>query len=323
MISIIIPAYNAGAAIERALESIFQQSYRDYDGSIDDTRNILKKYDSRISYVRQENAGASAARNTGIGLAKGHWIAFLDADDEWMPNKLEEQMALLKRNPFLKWCATNFLVTDGLRRAPKIDKKRLMAALNGREYVDDYFLQASLGRCHIGTPTVILHRDIIDEVENFDNSLWYAEDTDMWWRILHRFPLVGFIPDPLAVVHLDLEESTLSKRRLEAKRGDLIRRIVAENLESSKTQGDRDQFLALARTLMKKTILTMLFHGHGQDAKDALSQFEGILDWRFTKLLNLLSEYPKFTQKALRTAAVFISSLGLEADVSRRWLHLK
>ncbi|MCR5788249.1 MAG: glycosyltransferase family 2 protein [Lachnospiraceae bacterium] len=102
MISVIIPTYNRNKTIHRAIDSVINQTYQDLelivvdDGSTDDTEQTVASYqkeDFRIRYYRQENKGAAAARNTGISLAKGDYIAFQDSDDEWMLNKLEVQMA--------------------------------------------------------------------------------------------------------------------------------------------------------------------------------------------------------------------------------------
>ena len=106
-VSVIIPAYNAEAYIRRSIESVLLQTYPANevividDGSTDHTAEILKNYMQQVQYIYQNNAGASAARNVGIKRATSKWIAFLDADDEWMPNKLEEQIQVVTRNKTL------------------------------------------------------------------------------------------------------------------------------------------------------------------------------------------------------------------------------
>lgn len=104
-ISVIIPTYNRANLVGRSIQSVLSQTYRDFeviivdDASKDNTEDIIKNfYDKRIRYIRHtENKGGSAARNTGIKLAKGEYIAFLDSDDEWMPEKLEKQMAVIQK----------------------------------------------------------------------------------------------------------------------------------------------------------------------------------------------------------------------------------
>jgi glycosyltransferase involved in cell wall biosynthesis len=104
-VSVVIPSYNSAHHISETLESVFSQSYRPHeiivvdDGSTDDTRAVLEKYSDRIIYVYQKNAGEPAARNTGIRRASGEFIAFLDADDLWLPNKLTLQMDYFEKHP--------------------------------------------------------------------------------------------------------------------------------------------------------------------------------------------------------------------------------
>ena len=106
-VSVIIPTYNRAEYVTHAIDSVLAQTYTDYeiivvdDGSADNTKDVLLPYMDRIRYIYQENAGLSAARNTGIKAAKGDWIAFLDSDDEWLPGKLAVQMRAVERHPQL------------------------------------------------------------------------------------------------------------------------------------------------------------------------------------------------------------------------------
>ena len=105
-VSVIIPLYNKGKYIARALDSVFSQTYQDYevivvdDGSTDNGPEIVKQYnDPRLRLIHQENAGPGAARNKGISESKGEFLSFLDADDEWLPEFLEEGIYALSENP--------------------------------------------------------------------------------------------------------------------------------------------------------------------------------------------------------------------------------
>ncbi|MFB0555261.1 MAG: glycosyltransferase family 2 protein [Phycisphaerae bacterium] len=106
-VSVIIPTYNRAEYVTQAIDSVLAQTYEDYeiivvdDGSIDNTKEVLEPYTDNITYIYQENAGVSAARNTGIRVAKGEWIAFLDSDDEWLPEKLAVQIRAVERHPQL------------------------------------------------------------------------------------------------------------------------------------------------------------------------------------------------------------------------------
>jgi len=124
-VSVVIPAYNVGDYIGRAIDSVLVQSHRADeiivvdDGSGDKTAEVVKGYGSKVRYIRQENLGASAARNRGIHSARNRWIAFLDGDDEWFAEKLGLQVALLRNNPELSWVSGNFI------RCSRADKQFL------------------------------------------------------------------------------------------------------------------------------------------------------------------------------------------------------
>ena len=114
-VSAVIPAYNAGKYVGRAIESVLAQTHKAdeiivvNDGSSDDTAEVVERFGGAVRFIRQENAGASVARNTGIEAATSEWIAFLDADDEWLPNKLKLQTEHLERNPKLVWTTGNYI----------------------------------------------------------------------------------------------------------------------------------------------------------------------------------------------------------------------
>ena len=103
-VAVVIPCYNAASCLARALDSVFTQTYRDYriyvidDGSSDDTEAVLRSYSDRAVCVRQAHAGQGAARNHGIRLSNSTYVAFLDADDEWLPNKLERSIEILRQD---------------------------------------------------------------------------------------------------------------------------------------------------------------------------------------------------------------------------------
>src|SRR5215212_10925703 len=99
LVSVIIPAYNAGRTITAAVGSVLAQTFRDYeivvadDGSTDDTGQCVARFGERVTYLRQDNAGPASARNLALRHATGKYVAFLDADDVWLPRKLERQIA--------------------------------------------------------------------------------------------------------------------------------------------------------------------------------------------------------------------------------------
>jgi len=186
IVSVIIPAYNASQFIAEALDSVFAQTFDDFevividDGSTDDTREIVQKYQKKLKYVYQENAGPSSARNSGIRMAEGNYIAFLDSDDLWLPDKLEKQVAVFKANPKLGMVITeNILFDERGIFCTKVGKKEYL--MNG-DLVANIFLRSG-----VVTPTIMVRRDVFDEVGYFEEYLRIAEDDNMWIRIAAEF----------------------------------------------------------------------------------------------------------------------------------------
>ncbi len=183
-VSVIIPTYNRAHLIREALESVFSQTYRDYevivvdDGSTDNTREILASYRDRIHIVWQENQGISAARNRGILLARGKYLAFLDSDDRWLPEKLERQVSYLDQNSYMG------LVSSHLWRyeiGKEKERERVPRSI-GRS-----FGELVTGPNFIDTSTVVIRKRCIEVVGNFDESMPAAEDWELWVRIAKRF----------------------------------------------------------------------------------------------------------------------------------------
>lgn len=186
-VSVIIPTYNAGAYITEAIESVFKQTYKDFeviicdDGSTDNTEKVLESYGTQIRYILQKNKGPASARNIGIKDAKGEYIAFLDADDIWLPEKLELQMNEIKKSNFIglvtcgRYVLCENLATEIFQ--PKIrdfDKQRLLKALVMRNIIG-------------GGSSVLVRKRCFDMVGLFDEQLLVSEDTDMWFRICKKF----------------------------------------------------------------------------------------------------------------------------------------
>jgi glycosyltransferase involved in cell wall biosynthesis len=206
-ISVVLPAYNSQGTLAAALDSVFAQTRPPDevivvdDGSKDATPAIVSNHPqaTRIRYLRQENTGAAAARNAGIRAATGEWIAFLDADDLWLPRRLEAGREVADRNPELRWIAgTYWERTRGgqdLLRGPS--SRALTLLKNGSYFPDifDVFHRDAL----FWTSTFLIHRSCIAEVGGFDPSFVRREDVDLWLRIGLRHPQVGYVREPIAI----------------------------------------------------------------------------------------------------------------------------
>ncbi len=193
MISIIIPTYNRAPVLREAIHSVFNQDYfqgsepgKTYeliivdDGSTDDTEQLAEDFGDRLYYVRQQNRGVSAARNVGIDLAKGEYIAFLDSDDLWKREKLSVQMSLMEALPRTKLCYTDeILMRMGVFVNPK----------NRHRKYSGWIFDKVLPLCLLSLSSALFRREVFDEVGCFDESLPACEDYDLGIRLAHRYPI--------------------------------------------------------------------------------------------------------------------------------------
>jgi len=191
-VSVIIPTYNRLEKLKRAIDSILNQTYKDFeliiidDGSTDDTKEYLSKKEG-IRYLYQENQGVSAARNTGIGIAKGEWLAFLDSDDEWLENKLEKQIDFINANPSIKIVHTNEIwIRNGVRVNEKVKHRKM----------GGWIYENSLPLCIISPSAVIIHNEVFKDKGLFDEDYPYGEDYDLWLRLTPYYE-IGFVETPL------------------------------------------------------------------------------------------------------------------------------
>ena len=189
MISIIIPLYNKQKSIYKTLESVLNQSFQDFevlvinDGSTDSGGNIVSSIsDERVRLINQDNLGVSAARNRGIKEAKYEWIAFLDADDLWQVNHLEEIYKMMSLFPNNKVYVTSFEYSDG-RNVFKHKKDTSVFK------IENYFKEV-LKENLIWTSIVVLHSDCIKEVGDFNVNLNRGEDLDLWLRLAKNFDII-------------------------------------------------------------------------------------------------------------------------------------
>jgi glycosyltransferase involved in cell wall biosynthesis len=198
VISVIIPTYNRGEFVAQAVASVLCQQMAQPevvevivvdDGSNDATFQRLQPYRSSIVYVHQANAGVSAARNAGLRIARGAWMAFLDSDDLWLPRKLARQLEYLAENPQCMICQTEEIwVRHGRRWNPKKVHRK----------PSGHCFPSLLERCMVSPSAVMVHRDLLDEVGGFDEGLPACEDYDLWLRIGVRYP-IGLAPEALVI----------------------------------------------------------------------------------------------------------------------------
>lgn len=182
-VSVIVPCYNMGPFLRIAIESILNQSYPPKeiivinDGSSDDTENVAKSFASKIKYIsHKQNFGVSFSRNEGILIAKGDWIAFLDADDFWHTEKLEKQIKVLRDNPYIGFVhsSAQYYHEKNKRTGKIIDR----SPVQGSETLKALFNGITINTC-----TVLAKKDLLLKAGGFYQPLKYSEDYDLWIRL--------------------------------------------------------------------------------------------------------------------------------------------
>ena len=203
--SVVIPTFNRAHTLPRAIESVLNQSFKDFelivvdDGSTDDTQRIVERYP--VQYFYQENSGVSTARNRGIEVSRGKYIAFLDSDDEWKKDKLAVQYQFFQENPnFLIHQTDEIWIKDG----KFLNKKRYHQKKEGNIFYD------SLHLCLISPSAVAMKKELFEEVGLFREDFEVCEDYELWLRVTRRYP-VGFTPKPL-VIKYGGHEDQLSRK---------------------------------------------------------------------------------------------------------------
>lgn len=201
-VSIIVPTRNRAKLLKRAIDSILRQTYKDYEiiiidgNSTDETQTVIHGYnDSRIRYYLQEiEKNGAQATNEGIEKARGKYIAFLDDDDEWLPEKLEKQVRLLDSlsdDYGMVYCWMDYYDQDGILL------HQTHPTIKG-EIFEQVLLTESIG----GTPTYFVRKSVIEKVGGFDTNLVFGDDGEFVRRIA-KFYKIDFVPEVLAKVYVN------------------------------------------------------------------------------------------------------------------------
>jgi glycosyltransferase involved in cell wall biosynthesis len=226
LVTCIIPVYNGERYLGEALESILNQTYGPLevivvdDGSTDRTPDVVTSYGSRVAYRRQANAGAPSARNLGIGAASGEWIAFLDADDLWHPEKLSKQLAFQKAGlDFSVTLIQNFWIPELAREA-------------------ELFRDHPRGRPLPGyvTGTLLAGRSAFERVGSFDGGVRHADSAD-WFVRARKAGLTGGLLEEV-LVRRRIHEGNVSRQRAEQSRDEFL--ALLKRKVDARRDGNRD-----------------------------------------------------------------------------------
>ncbi len=242
LVSVIIPTYNRAHVLARALDSVLAQDYSPLevivvnDGSTDTTQDFLARYQGLIRVLTQPNAGVSAARNLGIRNSRGRFIALLDSDDAWTPDKLSLQMAFFGNRPDALICQTEETwIRDGRRVNPKIKHKKPSGLI----------FTPSLALCLVSPSAVMMRRKFFDIKGYFDEDFPVCEDYDLWLRVSWDTPIY-LIDTPCTVKYGGHDDQLSASHSQDRYRIQSIVNLIREDLL------DRDQKKSALKVLIKK-----------------------------------------------------------------------
>jgi glycosyltransferase involved in cell wall biosynthesis len=228
--AVVVPTFNRAATLARAVESVLAQSCDDFelvvvdDGSTDGTRNVLEQFGDRVRVVTQQNAGVSAARNTGVSATASPWLVFLDSDDELVPEALSRYLEVADE--------AQLVVAGTLRVSPDGSKREAV--------VPDSALILRKRFTPLLAGAFAIRRDVFNRVGGYDDALAYAENTELAWRLraeLTEPGLIEVLSEPLAIVHERVDRGHARSRYDSAK---LILERRSYELESEDTAARRN-----------------------------------------------------------------------------------
>lgn len=319
-ISAVIPAYNAERYIGRAIESVLAQT-RPVDeiividdGSTDNTAGVVRAFGDKVKLILKENGGVSIARNAGITAATGNWIAFLDADDEWLPDKTALQVQLLSRNSHLVWISGNYLrcLCEEKMQRPHVTERTAMKLWGGKEY-DNYF-DAFLKDAWGCTDTMLVRKHVLLEVGMFQPACHQMEDMDLWWKIASRYPIFGYVHRPLGIYHLNVQGSLMQSRR----EFSACRKLIQKHLKESEKIGNADSVKACSVMMLKLWMRSMLFDRQADEIRKIMAQFNPLFSPAYKWMMHLLILQPALTARILRLISRIVRFLKLRQQLTRK-----
>lgn len=206
-VSVIVPSYNHAHFLPQAVQSVFDQTMQEFeiividDGSTDNTREVAQSYtDGRFKYIYQENRGLSASRNTGLGVARGEYVAFLDADDIFMPNKLQAQLDGFEAHPSCGMMLGGYYALN--------EQGEPVKAIEPWTDVPTLEIENWLFHCPVSPNAVLVKKCWVDQVGGFDERFRRVEDWDLWLRMAYAGCQTGWVKEIVSGYRLSPEQMT-------------------------------------------------------------------------------------------------------------------
>ena len=304
--TVVIPLYNKEKYIKRTIDSVIRQTFDNFeiviidDGSSDRSYEIVESIkDHRIRLIRQENSGPSKARNRGIREAKGKLIAFLDADDEWLPEKLEKHYELHSEYPEIIWSCSAYKVVKGMNE--KI-------VLYHEEGVLSDAIDAITDGLMISTISIVIKKDIfINDRYLFNEAYSRSEDRELWHKLACKYPNIGYIGKVLAIYQQGIDEKSLTKTAFSSMDYSFL--TIAERIEEETNKLDvsrRERLLNYLTCFNKKAILNIWARTDTYNKDSHI--FKKYIDNEFVDSLDRWFFLPKIIKKIFIIFWVFVNS---------------
>ena len=273
-VSAVIPLYNKGPYIARALNSVLAQTFRDFevivvdDGSTDNGAEVVRSFiDPRIRLIQQENRGVSVARNRGIEAARADLVAFLDSDDEWLPKYIETIMKMRESFPNAGAYATAIiLVKKGVVKRPRY---RSLPASDWEGVISDYFRSQILGDSIICSSSVTIPSKVLREMKGFVNAKW-GEDLDLWARIALKYP-IAFNTSNCALIHTTNDTIDTILSRVSITKEHPFIKSVDIYFKYNNIPKNEYLLLYIDKILVNSAILNVII-GHCNDSKEIIGK---------------------------------------------------
>jgi glycosyltransferase involved in cell wall biosynthesis len=272
-VSVVIPCFNRKKTLSRSIDSVINQTYKPSeiiivdDGSTDGTRDFILNSYPNIKYFFQPKKGVSSARNKGIRESSSDWVAFLDSDDEWLPQKLEKQINQLGKHSEIFISHTNEI---WIRNGVRVNQMKKHQKYGG------YIFDKCLDICRISPSSVLIHKRVLKDVGVFDEALQVCEDYDLWLRITSKYSVL--FERELLIVKYGGHKDQLSKVKegIEQFRIQSLEKILALNHLTE------DQFIMTKNMLVRK----LSIYAKGLEKRNKFDELalvkKKILNWTIT-----------------------------------------
>lgn len=290
-VSVIIPTYNRLAWLKEAVESVLSQTYPPLelmvvdDGSTDGTLDWLKNHPAKtLRYFAIPNSGPGVARNKAAALAQGEWLAFLDSDDYWLPQKLEAEIKYLKSHPDCQVIQSEEI---WIRRGQRVNPKQKHQKPSGNIFLP------SLKLCLVSPSAVLLKKDLFEKLGGFDPNFWVCEDYELWLRLSLQAEVMT-LPEAL-VVKRGGHEDQLSRKFWGM---DRFRVAALEKILFTQELNPLQKKAVLQEIFSKLEILAQGFKK--RNPQPAVNPYEARVDWLKDNFTHLEKNVPLIKVKGLQ-----------------------